>query len=70
MVASGILPMDRIITHKYPLKDFKKGIEQVGAVVFLKSLLDYVRLTIKPPEQHLITYSSENTLSKILLKIL
>lgn len=29
MVASGELPLDRIITHKYPLRDFKKGIQQV-----------------------------------------
>jgi hypothetical protein len=46
--------MDRIITHKYALKDFKKGIEQVGAVVFLKSLFNYVRPPMKPPEQQLI----------------
>jgi hypothetical protein len=29
MVSSGVLPLDQIITHKYPLKDFKKGIDQV-----------------------------------------
>ena len=29
MVASGVLPLDRIITHKYPLRHFKKGIQQV-----------------------------------------
>jgi len=29
MIAAGDLPMDDIISHTFPLKDFKKGIDQV-----------------------------------------
>ena len=29
MIANGDLPMDKIISHVFPLKDFKKGIETV-----------------------------------------
>ena len=30
MVSTGKLPLDKIITHKYPLSQFKEGIEQVN----------------------------------------
>ena len=29
MVANNRLPLDEIITHTYPLKEFEKGIEMV-----------------------------------------
>ena len=29
MIANGDLPLDEIITHALPLKDFKKGIDKV-----------------------------------------
>ena len=32
MIAAGDLPMDDIISHTFPLKDFKKGIDQVEIV--------------------------------------
>jgi threonine dehydrogenase-like Zn-dependent dehydrogenase len=31
MLAKGLLPMDRIITHRLPLTDFQKGIDLVAA---------------------------------------
>ena len=30
MIAAGDLPIDDIISHTFPLKDFKKGIDQVN----------------------------------------
>jgi threonine dehydrogenase-like Zn-dependent dehydrogenase len=30
MLAEGRLPMERIVTHKLPLSDFKQGIDLVG----------------------------------------
>ena len=29
MIANGDLPMEKIISHVFPLQDFKKGIEMV-----------------------------------------
>ena len=44
MIAGGDLPIDDIVTHTFPLKDFKKGIDQVtlmkGAIHGRKRLLD------------------------------
>ena len=30
MLVKGELPMDKIITHKLPMRDFAKGLEMVG----------------------------------------
>ena len=31
MIANGDLPMEKIISHVFPLQDFKKGIEMVSS---------------------------------------
>ena len=31
MIANGDLPMEKIISHVFPLTDFKKGIEMVSS---------------------------------------
>lgn len=31
MIANGDLPMEKIISHVFPLPDFKKGIEMVSS---------------------------------------
>ena len=37
MIANGDLPMEKIISHVFPLQDFKKGIDMVsyGFIIFL-----------------------------------
>ena len=38
MIAAGDLPIDDIISHTFPLKDFKKGIDQVNkTLTFISS---------------------------------
>ena len=39
MIANGDLPMEKIISHVFPLQDFKKGIEMV--------FLEFIILTLK-----------------------
>ena len=42
MLAKGLLPMDRIITHSLPLADFQRGIELVGKGT------ESVKVTLQP----------------------
>ena len=34
MIANGDLPMEKIISHVFPLQDFKKGIEMVSSGIY------------------------------------
>lgn len=38
MIANGDLPMEKIISHIFPLQDFKKGIEMVLPGIIILSL--------------------------------
>ena len=42
MIQQGLLPMDEIVTHRLPLKDFQKGIDMVLSGV------TSVKVTLEP----------------------
>ena len=63
MIAAGDLPIDDIISHTFPLKDFKKGIDQVISTF----VLDYIDINgRKESACHILVEATKNR-NKILL---